>query len=288
MSLAKLTTLFQEGTEVVLSPPQDPSTTIVVWVAKLNAFEEEEANQEARVARARRMNSHRELGTPEYQVLQERRNTATSLEMIEQILVTREPRMFSKALAELRSDEDWTERMEVIEFSDVSTLSGEELELVHRYERDMRSELVTRQLRLVDDLRHELSEMPMEDLRDHFCDEWLEQRGFDTFNDERACQQLYISMRTCVATPPAEGSSWDHSGCDHQQRFLASAREVRLLPQFVRDKVEEAYATISVSPSLARFTAALASSSDSPEPSAKEEASTPSGPEVTSDAPATT
>lgn len=287
MSLARLTQLFLEGTEVVLETP-DGSAKIPVYVAKLNAFEEEEANQQGRIARARRVNSHRELHTPEWEMLQERRRNVASLQMIEEILVSREPRLFTKVLADVRSDDDWRERMEVIEFSDLSTLDADGIALVQQYQADLQRELIHRQNEATAELRTELIDLPRNALEDHYEEAWLEQRGFDAYGDERARQQLYLAMRTCVAEPPADGEKWDHGSCDHQQLFLASAGEVSRLPQYVRDKVEAAYASVAVSPSLARFTDALASSSASPEHSAQEEASTPSGPEGTSGEPVTT
>lgn len=286
MSLARLTQLFAEGAELVLETPSNEK--IPIWIAKLNAFEEEQANQAGRVARARLINAIKDIGTPEFDVVQASKARASKVVMAEAILQSKEAPLFIEAMNDLRSDEQWRERIEIMEFSEAETLDGVELQAHRKITAEFNAELLRRQKERLDDVRHDLREMSRADLEEQYEEAYLEQQGLAAFGIERARQHLYLAMRRCEATVPAEGEPWSHADCDHQRMFLADPREVDRLPQPVRDKVENAYAQITIAPSMARFTDALASSSASPEPSAKEEDSTPSGPEATSDVPATT
>lgn len=293
MSLARLTQLFLEGTELVLPLPQVPGSPkpepIVLWIAKLNAFEEEQANQAGRVARARLINAIREVGSDEWEVVQAQKGDALTSAMIMSIVQSKESELFLKAMSEMRSDEAWREKLEIMDQSDEAELTGIELEAHKKMRVEHTEALLDLHKQKMDDLAHELGEMTREDVEEHFENAFLAEQGMAVFGMERARQHLYLCMRSCAATVPAgDNARWDHSSCDHQLMYLASVQEASRLPQAIRDKVEDAYASISMPPSVARFTDALASSSESPEPSVKVEDSTPSGPEATSVVPATT
>jgi len=293
MSLARLTQLFAEGTELVLDPPQVPGSPkpepIVIWIAKLNAFEEEQANQAGRVARARLINAIREIGSPEWEVVQAQKRDIVDIVMVQSIVASRESELFIKAMTEMRGDERWREQLEILDQSEESELKGIELEAHKKMRAETTAALLDLHKQKMDDLAHDLGEMSRPDLEEHFEASFLNEQGMAAFGSERARHHLFLCMRICQASPPAgDNARWDHSKCDHQQMFLASVNEADQLPQSVREKVEDAYASVAVSPSVARFTDALASSSESPEPSVKEAVSTPSGPEGTSPEPATT
>jgi hypothetical protein len=293
MSLARLTQLFAEGTELVLEVPHVPGQPkpepVVLWIAKLNAFQEEQANSAGRVARARLVNAIRRVGTPEWELVQSQKGDALNSAMVMAIVQSKESELFIKAMNAMRADEDWRERLEIMDQTEEEKLEGVEKEAHVLMRNEFNADLLDRHKVLLDDYKHDLEEMSREDLEEHFENAFLNEQGMAAFGIERARWHLYLCMRICQASPPADDNArWDHSGCDHEQMFLANVEEADRLPQSVRDKVEQAYAVVAVPPSVARFTGALASSSASPEPSAPEAASTPSGPEVTSTVPATT
>ena len=280
MSLARLTQLFLEGKELVLPTPGGPPE--ILWIAKLNAFEEEQANQAGRVARARLINAIREIGTPEYDWLQAQKGDTSSLAMVESIVSSRESPLFLKAINDLRSDPEWREKIEILDHTDEEKLTGIELEAHQRLKGEQAQALLDRHDERKKELRHELSELSRINLEEQYELAFLEEQGMAAFGLERARQHIYLSMRSCEASEPGDNGRWDHSACDHQRRYLASADEVALLPQSVREKVEDVYNEIALSPSTARFTDALVSSSESLEPSATEAVSAPSGPGETS------
>lgn len=281
MSLARLTQLFAEGAELVLDPPGggDP---VVIWVAKLNSFEEEQASQAGRIARARLINAIREIGTPEYEWMQAQKGDTVSAAMVEVIVQAKESELFIKAINDLRSDPEWRERLEIMDHSDETQLKGIELEAHERLKADYTEALLERHDERKAELREELAALSRVNLEEQYELAFLNEQGMAAFGLERGRQHLYLCMRSCEATPPPPGGHWDHSRCDHQRFYLANVDEAQKLPQSVREKVEDKYNEISLPPSVARFMDALASSSESPEPSAAEAASTPSGPGATS------
>lgn len=293
MSLARLTQLFAEGTELVLDPPQVPGAPkpdpVILWIAKLNAFQEEQANQAGRIARARLVNAIREIGTPEWELVQSQKGDALNSAMVMAIVQSKETELFIKATNQMRANETWREKLEIMDQTDEDQLEGIEKEAHAKMRAESTEALLDLHKELLDDLKHSLDEMNRDDLEEHFENAFLNEQGMAAFGIERARHHLYLCMRICQANPPeGDNARWDHSQCDHDQMFLAEVAEADRLPQSVRDEVERAYAGISMAPSIARFTDALASSSASPEPSGKEEASTPSGPAGMSPVPATT
>jgi hypothetical protein len=288
MSLARLTQLFAEGKELVLTPPGGGEPE-VLWIAKLNAFEEEQANQAGRVARARLINAIKSEGTPEWEWLQGQKVDTLSIAMVESIVGSKESELFVKAINDLRSDPEWREKLEIMDHSDEDELVGIEQSAHNRLKAEHAEALLSRHDERKAELREELGQLARPHLEEQYEQAFLNEQGMAAFGLERARQHIYLSMRSCEASPPTgDNARWDHSSCDHQLRYLASASEVAQLPQSIREKVEDAYNEIALAPSVARFTDALASSSESLEPSAMEADSTPSGPAATSPGPVTT
>lgn len=284
MSLARLTQLFAEGTELVLPHPDGDE---VLWINKLNAFEEEQASSAGRIARARLINAMREVGDDEWARLQAQKSDTVSFAMVEAIVQARESELFVKAINELRSDPDWREKLEIMDHSDEDELEGIELTAHEKIKAEHAEELLERHDQRKADLREELRALDRKNLEEQYEKAYLDEQGMAAFGVERAKQHIYLCMRSCAGTRDDNGR-WDHSACDHQLRYLASANEVALLPQSVREKVEDKYNEISMPPSVARFTDALESSSESPERSEMEAVSAPSGPAETSPGPVTT
>lgn len=273
-----------EGTELLLTPADAPDP-LVVWIAKLNSFEEEEANMAARVARARLINAIKEIGSPEYDYLKSQMATMLTEAMAMSIAQSRESEIFVKAMNQLRSDPDWTEKHLILDQTEEERLTGIEKEAHEKLKNEQAAALLDLHEQLMKDLRKELSELHRDEILELFEQAYLNEQGMAAFGVERSRQHIYLCMRVCQATPPTDDNGrWDHSGCDHQRRFLASDLEVNQLPQSVRDQVEQTYQSLMLSPMLARFTDALASSSASLEPSVTAAEPMPSGPAETSGA----
>jgi hypothetical protein len=273
----KLLQLFAEGTLVELEAADE---TILVWVAKLNPFEDEQANQAARVASARAQMAIKEVNNPEYDLFQSSIENLTDDSMRVGITDARSNNLFMEVIRDIRSDPEWHDRVELLELGD-EPKDDVEREYMAKLNHEYSTELIKRHRERIEDLAHDLGMLQREDLVEQFRESYLEQRGFTIWSMERERQQIYLSMRECNAERDANGR-WSHDACDHRKFFLDKIGEVDSLPEFVRKRITEAYAEIVVPPTLARFSDALESSSESPERSVSEEASAASSPEETS------
>lgn len=289
MPRPKLSQLFETGVPVVLTPPGgDP---VVLWVSKLNAFLVEECNQEGRVARARKMAAVREIDGPEYALFRRTASDRTSKEIIDGLVSATSSERVSEAYRELRSDKEWTEKIQIIEASDEQLAdrpaSDPEVMLVTKVSMEYHTELISRMAAMEAGFREELEDLRRDELEERYLEQYVEARGMDAFSRTRADYEIFHAVRVCAATPVDDGPM-DHSGCHHNERYLESAAEVRELPDEVVHPLRTALDGIMVPVDLARFTAGPASSSDSSGPVSSAEGSQPSGPAETPETPATT
>lgn len=287
-SLAKLTDLFQEGVTVPLKTVT--GSEVVVWINKLSPFEVEQSNHDGRIARARIMLAIREVGTPEYDLF---RGTATHVApsvLVESMVEAKSNEHLVKVIRELHSDPEWKPRLETLEWSG-DQLEGKpdddpEVVLVTKILNEYQTEMSIRQDALAGDLRKELKGLSEAVLREQYLESYVEQRGLSAFSREQQQVQIFYALRKCEGV--REGTLWDHTKCDHTQRWLDKSADVQQLPESLIAQVQTAYDELNMAPDVARFSDALGSSSASPEPSSKQEDSAESGPEVTSAKPAGT
>lgn len=296
--LAKLTDLFQEGTTVSLKTPTGPD--VVVWINKLSPFEQEQSNHDGRIARARIMLAIREVGTAEYDLFRASAAHLPPEALIDALVAAKSNEHLVKVIHELHSDVDWKERLETLDWSG-DQLKGKsdddpEVAVVTKILREYQGELSKRQDYLADELRSELKALGEGELREQYYESYISSRGMAAFTREQQQAQVFYALRCCegvsTRTTDNTGTSanvrWDHGKCDHSQRWLDEVSDVHGLPETLLNQVRTAYESLNMAPDVARFSAALGSSSVSPEPSSKQEDSVESGPEVTSEEPAGT
>jgi len=284
--LAKLNALFQEGSMLTIDAPDGQQVRL--WINKLSPFEQEQANHEGRVARARRMLAIREVGTPEYDLFQASSAMVSITAIIEAMVNEKGSEHLLSVLREIRADPEWSEKVEVLEHTDAlpGDSSDPEVILLSRIMTQYASEVDARVQVRAKELREDLAKMDPEDVRSQHRESYIEEQGRAAFAAEVQRNQVYFSMRTCVATPVEHG--WSHQDCQHSVRWLESLSEVDALPLAVLAPVLQEYQRLMLPPDVARFTDALASSSDSSESSSNAGASKESGPAETPIEPVTT
>lgn len=284
--LKRLTDLFCEG-EILVVPDRD-GHEVPLWVNKLTSFEMEQANHEGRIARARTMMAIREVGTPEAQLFEQTLGDLTDRDVIDALVGDKGNEFVVKAIQDMRSEEDWKERLEVLEWS-TDQVAGKsdddpDVRLIRKVMDEYEAEITARVDRASADLKLELSELGGDQLRERYRDSYIEQRGLNAFSVEKEKNQIFFALRECDAT--RQGENWQHAACDHTGRWLDEPAEVEQLPAGLLDRVRTAYQALSVAPDTARFSDALASSSASSEPSSKQGDSEASGPAETPSEPA--
>ncbi len=287
--LARLTALFQEGKVLTLTAPSGQE--VQMWINKLSPFEQEQANHEGRVARARRMLAIREIGTAEYDLFQASAVSVSTPAIIEAIVTDKSSEHLLGVLREIRSDPAWREKVEVLEHTESAALSTEatdpEVLLMSRIMTQYAEEVDARLKVRATELRADLTAMDADEVRRQHAETYIEEQGRMAFSREMQRSQVYFCLRTCTATS-VDGAIWDHRKCRHEEHWLESVGEVDALPDSILGPVLAAYQQVMVPPDVARFTDALPSSSDLSESSSSAGASTDSGPTETPDEPATT
>jgi hypothetical protein len=193
---------------------------------------------------------------------------------------------------DIRSDEEWSDKVTVLEHSDdqLADKPDNDPERAYVAELGMRyhAEIMKRLERLETAYADELDGLAPDELRERYLDDYVAQRGLATFTRVRQQAEVYHCLRVCVATRPPEGQRWDHTRCDHNERYLDSPRDVaEILPDGVVGIVRAAYEGLMVRQDLARFTDGPTTSSESSGPVSRPEDSTLSGPAAPSTTPAT-
>jgi hypothetical protein len=287
--LHRLTDLFEEGVTLPLRTTVGDEMTI--WINKLTPFEQEEANQEGRIARARMMLAINEIGTPEYDLFRAGIQGIPAHAVIESLLANNANKYISDTVGELRSEEVWKERLEIIQFSS-DQIAGKppddpEVLAVEKVLSEYTAEMDKRTKAMRNAAREELKSLPDKALRERYRLSYVEERGLAAFSAEQQLTQVFFALRRCEGVR-REDKTWDHTACDHSQHWLADRNEVKSLPQTLLDQFRRAYAEMVMSPDTARFSEGPANSSASSGPSSKQADSAESGPVATPAEPVTT
>jgi len=286
--LAKLTDLFEEGAVAPLKASD--GSEVVVWLNKLSPFEAEQSAHEGRIARARIMLAITEVGTAESDLFRVASEAAPKDAIINALLAAKDNERTVKVIRELHSDKEWKEKLETLEWSS-DQLTGKadddpEVAVVRKVLDEYQAEMTQRTDFLRNEMRGELDALPEDKLREMHLEAYSEQQGIAAFLREKTKSETFYSMRVCEAARDDNGR-WQHEGCDHSQRWLDDRQEVDQLPESLLRQVRAAYDDLNMPPDVARFLGGPASSSESRGPSSKPEESKESGPEVTSEEPAT-
>lgn len=268
--LRRITDLFDEGKELVLREGDSP---VLVWVNKLNSFETDEARQDGAVARARLILALKEIGTPE-KALYEASLAEMRVEVIRDALLNaRQGEWFLQATNELRVEEDWREKVAMVERQgELTEMSAEERTLMAKLNEEYLTELQARVQQARADASRELLGLDEASIKEKHREAWLDNQGMASFTRAYQKTQVYFALRLCSATKKNEHGGWDHVGCDHSQRACDTRDEVTRIPQELIDSVLTSLREQSMPRDDARFSAGAASSSaPSHRPSAAEE-----------------
>lgn len=278
-ALARITSLFVEGKELVLRDEGEVPDAVVVWVNKLNAFEMEEARKDGAVAKARLALALKEIGSPEYDLYSASVLDLTRDELTEALLEVSAPRRQAVAANSVRVDPDWAERYHIIQSSvDTAEMQDVERSLLSRVYADYLGEVESRMAVLLEREREEFRDLSEQALRDKHRDAWLDSYAMGAFAREMRKTQVYYALRICKATGRVEGK-WDHAACDHLQRACDERDEVLRIPDDLMDGVLSVLMNLSATPDDARFSAGAAKSSELSQRPSEPEDSTASGQE---------
>jgi len=280
--LSRITDLFLEGKEMDFGVDAD-GLPIVVWVGKLNSFEEEEARRDGSAARSLRMLALNE-DAPEVREAREELGELTRTELIQIIAAQNFDEDYLLAVDDVESDEEWKEKLEAMrmtfllpdaDLAEDDPRHEQAYELNRDYLVAINEAATKRQAAREADCQMK----DLDDLQDLFIKNWKTRVGMAEFMAEQRSTQLFYALRDCQAVSEGEGK-WNHSRCKHT-RLLSERSQVRSLPEEVLEKGIAMLQQITVDRRTAGNLDVPMSSSESSGQPKQEEESTPSIPKVT-------
>jgi hypothetical protein len=226
--------LYVVGTELELLDGQ------IMWLQVMNPFERDEAQHDASVARSRLTLALRDQ--PDSEELAQVRSMFVGAgrdAAIEAIMEAKKVDLFLEIMDELKTEEEWRERVEVLQrTADLSTVPTEAertylIELQEAFALEVAKRLES--AIMVD--REVLEESSDDVLYEKYKDWFLEQRGGVAGMGEYRMTEMWYSCRACVGVKGEDGV-WDHSECEgHQVRVFESKDEVRHLPEALQARI---------------------------------------------------
>jgi hypothetical protein len=280
--LSRITDLFLEGREMDFGTDAD-GKPIVVWVGKLNSFEEEEARRDGSAARSLRMLALND-DNPEVREAREELSELVREELIQVIAAQNFDEDYLLAVDDVESDEEWKEKLSAMRMSlllpdsevpEDDPRHKQAYELNQEYLQAINDAATKRQAERQADCQMK----DLDELQDLFVKNWKTRVGLSEFFAEQRVTQLFYSLRDCQAMNEGDGK-YDHSRCKHT-RLLSERSQVRSLPEEVLEKGIAMLQEITVDRRTAGNSDVPMSSSESSEQPKQAEESTPSIPKVT-------
>lgn len=283
--LARITDLFVEGTELVLSEDDGTGSPTVLFIRKLNPFEEEECRLDGQVARSDKL---LEMRDPENREMRIARATVEEDwgvdELVNALVNNKLSEQFVLAKADVDADEEWLPHLDFLNRGGVLINPDEDPEGAARW-RKLNAEYLTaiqeklkgRQSDYTDELHNNRSQ---EERVEMYFDMVKESQARAAFFRERRTTEIWYAVRDCYADRNEDGT-WNHAGCKHPRLF--EREDIRSQGADLLNTLSSAIDSQTITPAQAGNSDAPTSSSDSSERSSDpEETSAPSSQEETS------
>lgn len=216
--------LLVKGTELVLPDGN------VMFLKVLNDFEVAECRRAAQAARGLYTLATKSQGTEEFAAVQAAFLARTRQEAAQELLGAKESQFFLKATEEIEADPEWQEKLEILKRADTDEYpeGDPQREQVAELNREWLAEVNRKQAEEVEYQAGVYERMPIEELKDAYCGEWLERRasgiGLEAYN----VHEVLYGARCCEAKPDENGEFPEgaHEECDHRERVYLEKNEV--------------------------------------------------------------
>lgn len=272
--LRQVTDLYISGKVAVL---KDGSP---LWVQALNPFEQDTARNEAQIAKARLTLAIKQFGSDEQAKVRmfffEDGIDSARAKVIDARLAEATP----KILDRLRSDEEWSERLDILERGLVDSAvapEGQELELIEDLAGKYSEEVGKRLLSEREFLTDKFDSLEEEELWQEYLDWYLMRRGTELQFAEYRLHQVLFGVRWCEGE--LVDGIWHHDTCDgHRDRVFGDKEAVRSAPEDLIELLMHEADDIEMSVREAKNSDRQGSSSDSsplPSEAGESTASTP-------------
>lgn len=270
--------LYTDGIELELKDGN------VVYIKALNPFEQQEARQDAQVARATIVMALKEHGSDELNKVKSTFFMDGREGAIERILEHRGADALIKATDAVANDPDWAERLEIANRSEeiLAKPKGDaERKLLDKINQDYLTDVNERMEAEVTYQREVVSKMTDEQLVDEYIKLYVESHGRESAMAEHSLTEAWYAVRACDATK-GEDEVWDHSGCEgHVLKLYDKKADVRDLPESLMQEYENALRQLNLTVREAKNSDRQGSSSGSSPLPSEAEASASSTPAAT-------
>lgn len=307
----RITDLYTEGEVLQAAPGQ------MVFIKKLNQFEDGEARADAMAARSRTVMAQRN-DTPEAQAMHAAIAHMEKSKLVDGILASRYTKYMADASTAIQTDPEWAERLLVLDRTDRDRVREDEVEVINKINSDYLTLVSERATEFEAADRDELMSKDDDDVRRLYEDTVIETRAAAVYIGEYKFGQIAWAARMCDAEQPMDGGDWDHSKCKHERLYVDEEvcgqghvvnsrnvcseegctdpdRRTKRAVEFVReepdgllDEYVRVLDRVHLSMLRSKGSASRQSSSEPSRQPSEEEASTPSTPEVTSSEPVAT
>lgn len=292
--LRRVTELFVVGTEIELGTDPLDGRPVLVWVQKLNAFEEEESRQDGLAARGMKLRELSQPDSADTAAIERQLEQCGFLELQELLLDHFADEDRAGAKDDVDSSEEWHERLPMVkryqELLDDDGIEEEDQrrqqykEIWGEYQVEIEEAFKKRRA----DRRVEFQTKTEDQIRDQLLERIKGLMGAVSFLEAKRVTDVYYALRDCRAVASKDKEHrWNHSACQHP-RLLSKRSEVRELPEEITVRVIQALEAITVPMVEAGNLDAPTDSSVSSEPVSTVEDLTPSGQTETPVKPVTT
>lgn len=281
--IKRVTDLFIEGRELVFGD-DGSGEPVVVWINKLNAFEEEEARRDGLAARAERLLELNAPGNRERAALEMSTKGLNHEELVDSLVSMYFDQDYMGAMDDVDSNPEWRDRLLFLQrmnqlHDDAGINDDDERRKRFRdvngqYFEAIRDAAGKRQEERKKDFLTETDE----ELTTKHMEVTLDRVATLAHLNERRVTEFFFALRDCQGVQ-VDGV-WTHASCPHPQ-LLESRQQIRGLPDAMLSAMGDALAGLTVDRRTAGNSDAPTNSSESLEPVSPPEESTPSSPIVT-------
>jgi hypothetical protein len=274
----RLEELYRRGVELEFE------TGDVMWIQVMNPLEADNAREESKTAKARRVMALKEIGSDEQTKAMYDFSLLPKLAAIETILTSQQPLWLAQADEKLRDDPEWKERLEIVDRANVIQAAPPD-----EAERELSTKIVDEYIAEIYQRVGEVSAAEAEhlqaseetDVRDRWLELYVTRLGDEVALAEFQVTSSWYGTRVCVATKNEDGS-FDHRNCGgHTAQVYDTKEDFRSAPLEVQNAIELRLMELNMTARAAKNSDSAASSSDSSAQQNTPEESTPSTPTAT-------
>jgi len=282
--LKRITDLFVEGRELNLGD-DETGTPVLVWINKLNSFEDEEARSDGMAARTERILSLTD-DHPDIKLIVSQMSGWDIDQLAEYSASQRRDEDYLAAMDDIDAEKEWAEKLAYLRrgqtlHDDADLPEGDERrERFEKVQAEYFTALEEATVKRQQDRKKEYADLSRSELEEQYLESLKNRLAMETFLEERRITELYFAVRDCQGTRVGP-NEFEHSQCDHRKRLMSDRKDIRSLPSEVITRIVNTLADVTVDRRTAGNSDAPVTSSESSEQPSTPEESTLFTPEVT-------